>query len=137
MDLKKIKKTLNENAELIFEKLGMECESHNGNIYSPCPVHEGSDNPTAFSFSIEKGIWKCWTRDCQCECGNDIFGLITGALSAQEGRRMEFKDALKWACEALNIDRSKYKGSNNKTVETPEDDFCELVKTLQKKSKLP
>lgn len=137
MDLKKIKNKLNENAELIFEKLGMECECHNGNIYSTCPVHEGSDNPTAFSFSIEKGIWKCWTRDCQHEFNNDIFGLIAGALSAQEGKKLEFKDALKWACQTLDIDRSYYKTPTSEVKDTPEDDFCEIVKTLQKRSKLP
>ena len=43
-------------------------------MYSTCPVHEDSDNPRAFSFSIEKGIWKCWTRDCQSDHGNDMFG---------------------------------------------------------------
>ena len=64
-----------------------------------------SDNPRAFSFSPQRGIWKCWTRDCQEEHNNDIFGLIAGALSAQEGRDVEFKDALQWICKELNIDK--------------------------------
>ena len=83
MNLKKLKQKLNSEAELVFEKLGMECENFGGNIYSTCPIHEGSDNPRAFSFSPEKGIWKCWTRDCQLEHNNDIFGLIVGVLSAK------------------------------------------------------
>ena len=50
-------------------------------------------------FSPQRGIWKCWTRDCQEEHRNDMFGLIAGALSAQEGRDVEFKEALQWACK--------------------------------------
>ena len=44
-----------KNAELVFEKIGHRVRSFNGNIYSTCPVHEGSDNPRAFSFSLDKG----------------------------------------------------------------------------------
>lgn len=105
-DLQKIKTILNENAEKIFSKLGMEYEVFGDNIYSTCPVHESSDNPRAFSFSIQKGIWKCWTRDCQHQYKNDLFGLIRGALSKEHGEDVGFKAALKWACEATEIKRS-------------------------------
>ena len=87
MNLKKLKKKLNNEADIVFNKLEMHCETFNDNIYSTCPIHEGSDNPRAFSFSPSKGIWKCWTRDCQSEYNNDIFGLILGALSAKEGKQ--------------------------------------------------
>ena len=58
MNLQQIKKKLNNNAEAVFKKLGMKCEVFSDNIYSTCPVHEDSDNPRAFSFSLQKGIWK-------------------------------------------------------------------------------
>jgi len=128
MDLKKLKKTLNDNIELILKKLDVEYEVFHDNIYSTCPIHEDSDNPRAFSFSLSKGIWKCWTRDCQHEHRNDIFGLIAGTLSSREGKQLEFKDALRWACKTLNI-QTKYK-PNKKDQEDVQDDVLEALKYL-------
>lgn len=130
MNLKKIKNKLNSEASLVFEKLGMKCEHFRDNIYSTCPIHEGSDNPRAFSFSPEKGIWKCWTRDCQHDYNNDIFGLIVGALSAQSGKKLEFKDALQWI--SSNFDVAKYKGYTKSTaLSEEEDDFTSLVHRMK------
>ena len=113
----------------------MKCEVFSDNIYSTCPVHEGSDNPRAFSFSPHKGIWKCWTRDCQEEHRNDMFGLIAGALSAQEGRDVEFKEALQWACKILNI-KQTYSKTKVQTEETEEDPIYETIKILKEKEVL-
>ena len=134
MNLQQIKKLLNENSELVFQELGMECETYSDNIYSTCPVHEGSDNPRAFSFSPDKGIWKCWTRDCQSDCGNDIFGLIKGALSAKEGKDLEFKDALRWACKLLNIKSTYTKTETTSTTDKPDDELelAQIIKILSK-----
>ena len=135
MDLKHLKKTLNDNIELILKELGVDYEIFNNNIYSTCPIHEDSDNPRAFSFSIDKGIWKCWTRDCQCEHGHDVFGLITGALSAKEGKQLEFKDALRWSCKILNIDNKYSPNNTDATQEDEQDVMFELLKHLKKKPK--
>lgn len=132
MNLQQIKKKLNENAHLVFAELGMKCETFSDNIYSTCPVHEGSDNPRAFSFSPDKGIWKCWTRDCQHEHRNDMFGLIAGALSAKEGREVEFKEALSWACKILNI-KQTYQRNIQPTEEIIEDPLYDLINILNKK----
>lgn len=102
-DLKKIKQLLFENIELVLSNLDMEYEIIGDNIYSSCPIHEGSDNPRAFSLSIDKMIWKCWTRDCQNHYSNDIFGLIRGVLSSREGVDVGFGGALKWSCKILNV----------------------------------
>lgn len=128
MDLQTIKTKLNNNAELVFEKLGMKCEKFGTNIYSTCPVHDSSDNPRAFSFAVDKGIWKCWTRDCQHQFKNDIFGLIRGALSNNEGQDVGFSEALKWGCNLLNLKRH-----NNIIVPTDEapDDFVQLISILK------
>lgn len=105
MDLQIIKKKLNCQAEAIFTKLDMKYEVFGDNIYSTCPVHGSSDNPRAFSFSIDKGIWKCWTRDCQHQYRNDMFGLIRGALSNVNGEDVGFNKALEWACDLIKIKR--------------------------------
>jgi len=121
MDLQQIKKKLNDNWELVFKELGMQYENFGDNIYSTCPIHEGSDNPRAFSYSVSKGIWKCWTRDCQHSHKNDIFGLIIGALSAKENIDIDFSQALKWSCKLLKIDKS-YSQNKKQDVELKEED---------------
>ena len=130
MDLKQMKKILNSKSELVFKKLGMECECFGDNIYSTCPVHEDSDNPRAFSFCQSRGMWKCWTRDCQNHYNNDIFGLIRGVLSTQNGADVEFKDVLKWIYKEFNI---KSTGSTSKVevAEEPEDEFYRIIKSLR------
>ena len=133
MNLNQIKQKLNENHELVFNELGMKVETFSDNVYSTCPVHEDSDNPRAFSFSPKRGIWKCWTRDCQEEHRNDMFGLIAGALSAQEGRDVEFKEALQWACKILNI-KQTYSKTKVQTEETEEDPIYETIKILKEKT---
>ena len=102
-DLKKIKGLLFENIDLVLSNLEIEYEAIGDNIYSSCPVHEDSDNPRAFSLSLDKQIWKCWTRECQNHYSNDIFGLIRGVLSNKEGVDVGFGGALKWSCKVLNV----------------------------------
>tara|TARA_Y100000385_G_scaffold251545_1_gene274394 strand:- start:92611 stop:93627 length:1017 start_codon:yes stop_codon:yes gene_type:complete len=104
MNLKNLKKILNKNIHTILSKLEMEYEDFGDNIYSTCPIHEGSDNPRAFSFCCSKGIWKCWTRDCQQEYRNDIFGLIQGVLSSRSGEEVGFSDVLRWISKETNIE---------------------------------
>lgn len=133
MDLYQIKTKLNNKAELVFKKLGMKCEVFTDNIYSVCPIHEASDNPRAFSYSINKGIWKCWTRDCQYQYKNDIFGLITGVLSSQTGTQLEFKDTLKWCCDFLNIKRHYNNVPLHQDINDEEDGFADLVSILNEK----
>jgi 5S rRNA maturation endonuclease (ribonuclease M5) len=123
MNLKKIKSMLFNEIELVLGNLEMEYEVLGDNIYSTCPVHEGSDNHRAFSLSRDKQIWRCWTRGCQDEYGNDIFGLIQGVLSHNSGDSKGFKDALRWACSILNIDSRSIKVE--KSVEP--DEFVRLV----------
>jgi 5S rRNA maturation endonuclease (ribonuclease M5) len=134
MDLQKIKTLLNKNSELVFKQLGLEYEILGDNIYSKCPIHDGSDNPRALSFSIDRGIWKCWTRDCQHHFRNDIFGLIQGSLSSGETKDANFKDALGWACKVLKV---KHVYSSQPTVSQPEDEndnFYKLISLFNEKS---
>tara|TARA_B100001564_G_scaffold173205_1_gene145744 strand:+ start:2075 stop:3097 length:1023 start_codon:yes stop_codon:yes gene_type:complete len=133
MNLKTIKDKLNENHEKVFSALDMNYEVMSDNVYCTCPVHDGSDNKTAFSFSVQKGIWKCWTRDCQNEYSNDIFGLIQGALSKTEGREVSFKEVLKWSCDLLNVQHTY---SPSSTIDSEyEDDFVDLVKIIKSPNK--
>jgi len=133
MDLKNLKKKLNENPELIFKKLGIKYELFGDNIYCPCPIHESSDNPKALSFAIDRGIWKCWTRDCQHHYQNDVFGLIMGTLSSQSGEQKTFSDVLKWCKNVLNISGGYNKVKDQDPI--AEDPFINIVHLLTQKNK--
>lgn len=107
IDTKQIKKLIFVDVELLLSSLDIDYEVLGDNIYSTCPVHEDSDNNRAFSLSTDKQMWRCWTRDCQNEYGNDVFGLIQGVLSKKYGRDVGFKEALDWTCKILNVDSKK------------------------------
>ena len=128
MDLNHIKSELKKNYELVFQKLGIEYDIVGDNIYSTCPVHGNSDNPRAFSYSIQKGYWKCWTRGCQDDFKSDIFGLIAGVLSKQNGLNVEFKDVLSWSCDLLQINTNVKKIKTiNKNETNQYDDLINVV----------
>lgn len=134
MDLQKIKKLLTSKASDVFNKLDMKCEKFGDNIYSICPVHESSDNPRAFSFSEKRGIWKCWTRDCQQEFRNDIFGLIAGALSNRSGKRAEFKDVLSWINKEFKLNINDQIDQEQKEETT---DFDNLISIINSTVNIP
>lgn len=127
MNLQELKKTLNNNWQLVFDKLNIPYEILGDNVYSTCPVHENSDNKRALSYSINKGIWKCWTRDCQQEHNNDIYGLIKGTLAQQNGIDINFKDVLSWCKSTLNITTV----SNSKKIQQPQEEFDILINKLK------
>lgn len=124
MNLKTIKKKLNDQIETVMAKLDIEYEVFSDNLYSTCPVHEGSDNPRALSYSKSKGIWRCWTRNCEHHYNNDIFGLIQGVLSQKEGKDVEFRDVLRWIYQEFNI------GTSVEDIEEQEDEFSQMVNIL-------
>ena len=128
IDLKKIKTMLFDDIELVLNNLGMEYEILGDNVYSTCPVHEDSDNKRGFSLSLDRQVWRCWTRDCQQHYSSDIFGLIIGVLSSKEGVAVGFRDALLWACNILNVDNKNVK------IEKAEEssDFVQMVDILSR-----
>jgi DNA primase len=133
MELKKIKKLLGNNIELILSELNVEFEKNGENITCPCPVH-GSDSPNSFSYSTDKNIWSCWSRRCQDEYSNDIIGLIQGILSGDEEEDIGFSKALTWACNVLNIDNNSV--FVDKAVEEDGDEFVEMVGMFAKEEEI-
>jgi DNA primase len=130
MNLKFLKTQLNNRIEDVLSRLDIQHETLGDNVYCCCPIHSESDNPRAFSFSKSKGIWRCWTRDCQNEYKNDIFGLLQGGLSKKNGVDQSFSDVIKWCNNFLNIKEIKYE----KQTEQQEDDFSKLVHTINQKT---
>lgn len=133
MNLKQIKQFLNTNIEEVFKKLDMKCEIFGDNIYSTCPVHESSDNPRAFSYSKNRKIWKCWTRECQNEYNNDVFGLIRGALSNKNGTEVNFGQVISWIKTNFNVTISGEISCTQKNSEEETDkiEFHDIVSLLK------
>jgi 5S rRNA maturation endonuclease (ribonuclease M5)/Zn-finger protein len=130
MELNQIKQKLIDNYDLVFNSLGITYENINDNLYCVCPIHDNSDNPRAFSFSTKRGLWKCWTRDCQNDHKNDVFGLIQAVLSKQSGSIVTFSDTLNWSKNILGINQSR---ENHKTKEiSPYEDVLNIVDIFKK-----
>ena len=74
--------TLKEAVDLDFlvESLGFNIERDNSKeIRATCAIH-GGDNRSAFRLNREKRTWVCFTHKCHEIHGNDLIGLIEGAL---------------------------------------------------------
>lgn len=132
MNLKQIKHLLNNNIEEVFKKLNMRYEIFGDNIYSTCPVHESSDNPRAFSYSKNRKIWKCWTRECQNEYHNDVFGLIRGTLSNKNGSEANFGQVLGWIKQHFDISfNGKIKTIQQNDKEEDKIEFHDIVSLIK------
>jgi 5S rRNA maturation endonuclease (ribonuclease M5) len=133
IDLKKLNIEAFEKIGLILDALSIEHEVFGDNIYCKCPIHEGSDNDRGFSISTDKNMWKCWTRSCESNYNNDIFGLVRGVLSNQLGEEASFGHALKFICSTLGVKKSSME---LKPKEEEPDDFVKLVKMFSKKNEV-
>lgn len=85
-----LKEAIAETEAEILHALGID------NTKCACPVHMG-DNPTGFSYSLERRSWACWTHHCEETYGADIIGLVRGV------RRCSFHEAISWIVETLKI----------------------------------
>ena len=99
-DVKTIKELANLQIENIFETLGIECREKYHSLVAACPVH-GGDRKDAFSWHVERGIWKCFSRACDQSHGSDIFGLVAGI------RQCSFVESVKWVKQFVNLDLSE------------------------------
>lgn len=136
MELKQLKTHLNNNIEIILDKLDIKYEVFGTNFYSTCPIHNGSDNPRAFSFCKKRSVWRCWTQECQHQYKNDVFGLIIGVLSSRCGKVLEFKDAIKWIDKTLNCKNIDYHINTNQD-NNDDDYFLNLIETFKHKTISP
>lgn len=90
----------------------------------PCPVH-GGDNPEGCCIftdgMTQKGNWSCWTRHCEEEFANNLFGFVRGCLSQKRNKSVSMNEAaafcsnfLEKNIDDLNLDESYQK---NKAVD--------------------
>jgi len=73
--------------EEILDTLGINYSPRYNYYVAACPVHGGSRRD-AWSWHIDKQMWRCFSHQCEKDYGQDIIGLIMGV------RECSFMDAL-------------------------------------------
>lgn len=84
-----LKDLANLRVEDILDALGVEYRERYNYLVGCCPVH-GGDRRDAFSYLLERGIWRCFSRDCDKTHGSDIVGLVKGVKQCSFGQAVDF-----------------------------------------------
>ena len=125
LDLNKVREIIFQDIFKLLDSFSLEYSVDGDNIFMRCPIHEGSDNPFGLSISIEKQMWKCWTRGCHDHYKSDIFGLVKGILGTDS-----FSVALKHICQVYNVNGASK--NDNGTLDKPSrhSKFGDLVRQI-------
>lgn len=78
MDLLELKDKVVKHLDDILTKLDIDYKKYSNYYSFTCPIH-GSDNEESCSV-YDSGIWRCWTKHCEEEAGQDIFAFIGAVL---------------------------------------------------------
>lgn len=107
--ISQLSELLIDNIEQLLQYFDVEYIHINNNIRASCPLHEG-DNNTAFSLYIDRGIWACYTRQCNKIFGGNLFGMVRGFLSKQQfgwpnptNQQASIHDTVNFIVNFLNI----------------------------------
>src|SRR5688500_18899472 len=63
---------------------GVSLSSDTQKYFGTCPIHAAADNPTAFAFYKNSGVWKCFTHSCHDHFNKGSIGIIQALLSAKK-----------------------------------------------------
>jgi len=128
LDLAKVRDIIFADIYKLLDSFNLEYTQDGDNIFMKCPIHEGSDNPNALSISLDKQMWRCWTRGCQDHYKSDIFGFVKGVLQTDS-----FSEALKYVCKLYDVNGAKKDGnSSNNSTNVDDSDFGLLVRTISR-----
>lgn len=117
-----INSKINENIELILDKLDVSYEVRGEHeLRGPCPIH-GGDNHTGFLYNKDKETWRCFTKSCHDKQFGPI-GLVKSIIAKQNGK-CYLPAAIEWVIKTLNLD---IKESQNKD----DNDVYRLVSKLK------
>ncbi len=126
--LNAIKEVANLRIEEIFEALGINYRERYNYVVAACPIH-GGDRPDAFSWHLDRGMWKCFSRGCEEDTGSDIFGLIRGI------KECGFKDAVEFLSKFINMSLDPEEISRLKDQRANKD-FILATKRKEQRSKV-
>ena len=128
LDLNRVRDIIFQDIYKLLDSFNLEYTVDGDNIFMKCPIHEGSDNPNGLSISLDKKMWRCWTRGCHDHYKSDIFGLVKGILDTDS-----FSEALKHICKVYNVNGAKKDDSHsNNTSDTNDSEFGTLVRAINR-----
>jgi 5S rRNA maturation endonuclease (ribonuclease M5) len=127
LDLNKVREIIFQDIFKLLDSFSLEYSVDGDNIFMKCPVHEGSDNPFGLSISLDKKMWRCWTRGCQEHYKSDIFGFVKGVLDTDS-----FSVALKHICEVYNVNGASKNDTKHTDKPNHHSSFGELVRQVKR-----
>ena len=127
LDLAKVKDIVFDDIYKLLDSFDLDYRTDGDNIFMKCPIHEGSDNPNALSFSIDRQMWKCWTRGCHEHYNTDVFGFVMGCLDTDN-----FSDALRHICKTYDVGEAKGKKQKIENTNGDSKVFKNLVNQFKK-----
>ena len=138
LDLNKVKDIIFSDIFKLLDSFSLEYHQDMDNIFMCCPIHEGSDNPNALSISLEKKIWRCWTRGCEQEYNSDIFGFIRGVMTQRTGEEPSFSQILKYVCNIYDVNKASKEKKNGDSDSSDigldvTSDFSNLVTNINRR----
>lgn len=129
LDLNKVRNIIFQDIYKLLDSFDLEYTQDADNIFMKCPIHEGSDNPVGLSISLDKQVWRCWTRGCHDHYNCNIWGFVQGLLGTDS-----FSDALKYVCKLYDVNGASKNGDNKHTTNNNSDsDFNSLVRQIARR----
>lgn len=125
LDLDKVRDIIFKDIYKLLDSFNLEYTQDGDNIFMKCPIHEGSDNPNALSISLDKKVWRCWTRGCQDHYSCNIWGFIKGVLGTDS-----FSEALKYVCNLYDVNGVSKSDNRNNSNSYIDDEFGDLVRRI-------
>lgn len=127
LDLNKVRDIIFSDIYKLLDSFNLEYTQDADNIFMRCPIHEGSDNPVGLSISLDKQVWRCWTRGCHEHYNCNIWGFVKGMLDTDS-----FSEALKYICKLYDVNGAS---KNNGNIDIPssnngDNDFSMLVSQI-------
>jgi len=126
LDLNKVRDIIFQDIYKLLDSFDLEYVQDADNIFMKCPIHEGSDNPQGLSISLDKQVWRCWTRGCHEHYNCNIWGFVKGMLDTDS-----FSEALKYVCKVYDVNGASKDGNNTNSSSTS-DDFSALVRKIKR-----
>jgi len=109
VDFKAVKAAI--TMEQVLEHYGLlsKFKRSGDRLSGPCPIHKGS-NPTQFSVSIERNLWKCFS---ECENGGNVLDFIV------KMEKVSILAAANKAIEWFHLDLAEMSASSEQEAEEP------------------
>lgn len=130
---------LTDKARDLLEYFNIKYADYESYISMTCPIHDGADNPSAFSICTDSddemyGLWRCWTRGCEQSHSHDMLGLIQALMEISSEKKVKFPEVIKFAVNFVDISSEELNSTSKQEQYTVFDKFTKAVERQPKKS---